>query len=85
MGIERFPGSPCSPDVLLHLMLEDMSDVKGVVVLTVDKHGAVETYTCQVTLGELALSAVSFQNYVTKVVSGDPPDGTDLRIPPESA
>ena len=85
MSIERFPDAACSPEVLLHLVLEDMSDVKGAIVLTVNEHGAVEIYTCQITLGELALAAIKFQNYATTVIAGNPPEGTDIRVPPASA
>jgi hypothetical protein len=81
MSIEIMPGAAVSPEVLLHRLLEDMSDTKGVIVLSVDPHGAVQVYTSQITLHDLAYAALKLQSYAAKTIDGDTPDGTEYRKP----
>lgn len=84
MSIEIFPDAAVSPEVLMHRLLEDMSGTKGVIVLSVDGHGAVQVYTSQITLHDLAYAALTLQSYAARTIDGDAPDGTTYRKPPEA-
>lgn len=83
--IEILPGAPISPEVLLHRCLEDMSETKGVIVLRVDQHGAVEVYTSRITLHDLAYAALKLQSYAAKTIDGDAPEGTEYLAPKGAA
>lgn len=85
MSIEILPGAACAPEVLLHRCLEDMSQTKGVIVLTVNEHGAVEIYTSQITLNNLAYAALKLQSYAAKSIDGEPPEGAEFFAPKGAA
>mgnify|MGYP006921417719 CR=1 FL=1 len=85
MGIEILPGAPVSPEVLLHRLLEDMSQTKGVIVLSLDENGAVQIYTSQITLSSLAYATMRLQSYATKSIDGEPPEGAEFFAPKGAA
>jgi hypothetical protein len=85
MSIEILPGAAVSPEVLMHRLLEDMSETKGIIVLSVDAYGAVQVYTSQITLHDLAYAALKLQSYAAKTIDGDAPDGTEYRTPKGAA
>lgn len=83
--IEIFPGAPVSPEVLLHRLLEHMQETKGVIVLAVNEHGAVQIYTSCITLNNLAYASLKLQSYAAKVIDGEPPDGAEYFTPKGAA
>lgn len=85
MTVELLPGARLSPDVHLHMCLQNMEGVKGVIVLKIDEHGAVDISTSNITVTELAFASLNLQIHTAEVVSGRPPEGTDLIKPPGAA
>ena len=79
------PGAALAPDVLLHQVLENMAGIKGVIVLKINEHGAVEVCNSRLSLYELAYAAMIFELYAKDCVSGNPPDGVGMFVPPGAA
>lgn len=82
MTVELLPGAQCSPEVMLHLQLQDMAKVKGAILLTLNEHGAVEVLTSCVTLSNLAYASLMLQIYAAECAKGTPPDNAQY-FPPE--
>lgn len=85
MTIELLPGTRLAPDVHLHMCLQNMQGVKGVIVVKIGEHGAVDISTSNITVSELAFASLNLQLYTADVVNGRPPEGTDLIKPPGAA
>lgn len=85
MSVELLPGAQCTPEVLMHMCLQNMSDTTGVIVLKIDGHGAVDICMSRISLRDLAYASLQLQIHTVETVSGDLPDGTDLIVPPGAA
>lgn len=87
MSIEILPGSAMAPEVLLHRLLEDMSETKGVIVLRLNEHGAVDIRMSQITLYQLAYAAIRLQVYAQRAIDPDtePPEGAEFFGPKGAA
>lgn len=85
MTVELFPGAALAPDVLLHQCLQDMEGVESAIVLKIDADGGVQISMSRMTLMTLAYAAMKLRLYADDVVSGRPPDGTDVIRPPGAA
>lgn len=87
MSIEILPGSSIAPDVLLHRLLEDMSETKGIIVLRLNEHGAVDICMSRVTLNSLAYATLRLQAHTQRTIDPDlgPPEGVEFSGPKGAA
>lgn len=80
MTIEVLPGAQLSPEALLHLVLQNMKGVKGVIVLKVAEHGGVDISMCGISMVELSYAAMRLHGHVQRCIDPDvaPPEGQEF-------
>ena len=67
--IEHLPtANGMSPETLLHMVLEDIVDIDGVVVICKDEDGHMWSSWSSMTRAELALAALYFNKMVTREI-----------------
>ena len=76
--LRLMPGVKCSPTVMLHMALEDMSKTRGVVLLTMGTDDCVEVYTSCMSIADLAFATMKLQIHLTEIMKGETPEGTTV-------
>lgn len=84
MSVELMPGTRLSPQVHLAMVAEQLDGVKGLIVLKVDEHGAVDVSMSCLSLSDVAYASLILHLHAADLAKGTPPEGATMH-PKDSA